>query len=134
MGTGVSRLYSVLAQQVVPSGLPAKAVQDWADYGEIQADLSLKVRGFADPYPVGQYGVSRLLTQVLIKAAHFATPVVVSQTTVGDHGDHNHTVTVTVPDIDNPFGPLVAGDQVLVMWLNGAVDPIVVDVIDWPTS
>jgi hypothetical protein len=132
MGNGISLLYGVIAKQLVPGAMPGKAMQDWADYGEIQADLSLKVRGFADPYPVGQYGISRLLTQLLIKPAHLATPITVSTVTVGDHGDHTHVVTVTVPDIDNPFGPLVAGDQVLVVWLNGSTDPIVVDVIDWP--
>ena len=67
--------------------LPAKAMQDWADYGEIQDDGSLKVHRFPDAYPVGEYFISRLLKLLLLKAAHPAV-VVVGGTAVGDHGTH----------------------------------------------
>jgi hypothetical protein len=125
--TGYARLRSVIQREVVPRGLPAKAVQDWCDGGRIVDGMRLKPDHFDGEYAPGEYKISRLLKLALIKDEHPVINVTVSSESVGDHGSHSHAVTADVPAIANPHAPLAVGDRVLIVWLDNEREPVVVD-------
>lgn len=84
------------------------------DFGVIQSDGSLLTDEYPISIPKSDYLVCRHLK------ARSATAQTTSAT-VGDHGDHRHSVTISVRQ------GLSAGDRVLVAWVRS--DPVVVDII-----
>ena len=84
------------------------------DFGVIQSDGSLLTDEYPISIPKSDYLVCRQLK------ARSATAQTTSAT-VGDHGDHRHSVAISVRQ------GLSAGDRVLVAWVRS--DPVVVDII-----
>lgn len=107
---GMSRLAGVI------KGI-AKGEQNTAltlDLGVIQADKSLLTDTYPIPIPRSDYLVCRGLKK---RTASFNT----SSVSVGDHGSHNHSGSVTTDEA------LAVGDRVLVAWVQD--DAVVIDVI-----
>lgn len=107
-----------LIERHVEIARKAVPLMDWIDWGVIQGDGALKVHGFKDAFPIGTYFRLRYLglpdPMVRTTGAH-----------VGNHGDHAHDVP-TPADLQH----LRAGDRVLVAWLPGANDPLVLGVAE----
>lgn len=90
--------------------------QDQNELGYIQGDYALKVDRFPMPFPQGQYLISYRLTK-----SYF------DNTDLLELGHHHHEAQTWGEG--NPVSLLRPGDRVLVNWVNGGVDPIVMDVV-----
>lgn len=105
------------------------------ELGTIQTDGSLLVDSF--PHPFTDFLVARSITLpsgVMGQAT--------GQTAAGEGGHthtdpqggeitggaHQHNVTVDVP-VPAALAPLAAGDRVIVAWINGGTDVVVLDVV-----
>ena len=108
--SGVSKLAQVIAERIAGQ----TSWPDVLELGTIQADMSLKTDHFERPIPKGEYLVSRSLT-LLDPMTH---------TTVAGQDAHIHTVIRP-----EQLSPLKPGDRVLVAWVNGGIDPVVIDVV-----
>lgn len=71
------------------------------DFGTIQGDKSLLTDSFDIPIPRSDYLILEQLK---------STTAPTSETAVGDHGKHTHTVKIN--------DGLTTGDRVLVAWIN----------------
>lgn len=111
--SGTSKLAQVIAERITSQ----TARPDALELGMIQDDMSLKLDRFAVPVPQGEYLVCRSLT--------LSDPMVTTnEVTVGDYGTHSHNVPRP-----EQLAPLAPGDRVLVAWVNGGIDPVVIDVV-----
>lgn len=107
---GVSRLMRTLSPLITRS-VP---MQEWLDYGTIQADMSLRLDRFGIPFPQGTYFVIKLR----------ATAVITEPAAVGDHGAHTHQIlTIDVSPDPQP------GDRVAVGRYADGVDPVIFGVL-----
>lgn len=134
MNSGASKLAQVIAERI--SNQTARP--DALELGTIQDDLSLKLDRFAVPLPAGEYLVCRSLTlpdpmtvTVSGDGAHSHGPSGghIQYTGDGVHshsGEGPHTHDVVRPE---QLAPLVPGDRVLVAWVNGGIDPVIIDVV-----
>jgi len=133
--SGASKLAQVITERISTQ----TAKPDALELGRIQADMSLKIDRFAIPIPKGEYLVCRLLT-----IPDPMTQTVEGQGThphgpSGGHaqyvatGTHSHPESegAHVHDVVRPeqLSPLKPGDRVLVAWVNGGMDPVVIDVV-----
>lgn len=108
--SGVSKLAQVIAERI--AGQTARP--DVLELGTIQADMSLKTDHFEKPIPKGEYLVCRTLT----------LPNLMTTTNIAGQDAHIHTVIRP-----EQLSPLKPGDRVLVAWVNGGIDPVVIDVV-----
>ena len=77
------------------------------DFGEIQANGSLKTNTFPVPIPKGDYTICRLAAGLTLGTSKAGTPL------------HSHSVTIPA---------VKAGDRVLVAWIQS--EAVVIDVIE----
>lgn len=112
---------------------------DALELGTIQDDLGLKLDRFTVPIPQGEYLVCRSLTlpdamtvTVEGQGTHPHGPSGGHSQYSGD-GIHSHPGTegMHIHEIVRPsqLAPLTPGDRVLVAWVNGGIDPVVIDVV-----
>jgi hypothetical protein len=115
----MSNEYAKLVQQVMGIAQKAVPLPDWLDKGHLLADGSLRVDRFSVPFPLGTY---YWLMPFLLPDPMTTSVAVV----VGDHGAHSH-------DIPRPVAltpPQIGTDtDLLVAFVNGGVDPIIVGII-----
>jgi len=133
--SGASKLAQVIAERISTQ----TARPDALELGSIQGDMSLKIDRFSVPIPKGEYLVCRTLTlpdpmtkTVEGQGAHPHGPS-------GEHAQYSGTGIHSHPreegahvhDIVRPeqLSPLKPGDRVLVAWVNGGIDPVVIDVV-----
>jgi hypothetical protein len=131
----VGKLAGVIAERISSQTQRPDALE----LGTIQDDMGLKLDRFTVPIPQGEYLVCRSLSlpdvmtvTVEGQGAHPHGPsgehAQYSGTGIhshpGDEGAHVH-------DIVRPeqLSPLKPGDRVLVAWVNGGIDPVVIDVV-----
>jgi hypothetical protein len=114
MSDGYAALAAVL-RIAVGNHTPSAALQVWIERGVITNDLGLQLTYFTQVYKRGQYEV----VEKLVQPDPIATT---SPTVVSTFGAHTHTVPRPPA-----WRPLAPGDVVLVAWLPGAVDPVVID-------
>ncbi|WP_199615554.1 hypothetical protein [Paenibacillus alkalitolerans] len=76
--------------------------------------MSLKLDRFPIPFPPGQYLVCRALT--------ISDPMVTTEPAGTDM--HSHQVKPPTQ-----LKALEVGDRVLVAWVNGGTDPVIIDVV-----
>ncbi len=93
------------------------------DFGEIQADMSLKTNTFAIPIPQTDYHVCRQLTLGPTGSLLTATK------TQGQHGGHiggngSHDHEIKVPEKMRSIKP---GDRVIVAWVQS--EAVVIDIV-----
>jgi len=133
--SGASKLAQVIAERISAQ----TARPDALELGSIQEDMSLKIDRFAVPIPQGEYLVCRTLTlpdpmTKTIKGqgihphgpsgghSQFSGTGVHSHP--GDEGAHVHNIVRP-----EQLSPLKPGDRVLVAWVNGGIDPVIIDVV-----
>jgi len=107
---GMSKLAGVLKEI-------ARGEQDTnllLDFGVIQSDKSLLTNTYSIPIPKSDYLVCGQLKQATDTSS-------TTSVSVGDHGSHKHSVTITTHDA------LSVGDRVLVAWVQN--DAVVIDKI-----
>ncbi len=107
---GANRLARAIQRRIVESLHGPDALE----LATVQGDLSLLFDRFSTPIPRGDYLVCRSLT--------LQDPMA----TTDEAGTETHTHTVPRPA---ELAPLVAGDRVLVAWVNDGTDPVVLDVV-----
>ncbi len=93
------------------------------DFGEIQADMSLKTNTFAIPIPQTDYHVCRQLT--LGPTGSLLT----TSKTQGQHGGHiggngSHDHEIKIPE---KMRSIKSGDRVLVAWVQS--EAVVIDIV-----
>jgi len=113
LNRGASKLAQVIAERIASQTQQPDALE----LGTIQDDMSLKLDRFAVPVPKGEYLVCRSLK--------LSDPMTITtEAIVGDHGTHTHDVLRPAQ-----LAPLTPGDRVLVAWVNGGIDPVIIDVV-----
>lgn len=119
--SGASRL----ARTILTNVRQRLAKPDDLELGTIEADGSLRLDHFAVPIPPGEYLVSRWLSgydQLEVTIKETAVTVKEAASHTHETEPHTHEVIVKTP-------VLQPGDRVLVAWVNGGAEPIVLDVV-----
>ncbi|WP_213997064.1 hypothetical protein [Tepidanaerobacter syntrophicus] len=135
MAEGISKLAQVIADRIAAQ----TERHDELELGTIQDDMSLKLDKFNIPIPKSEYLICRSLTlknpmtkTVEGQGTHPHGPSG-EHTQEGGSGAHTHPETegAHVHDVICPpeLKALKAGDRVLVAWVNGGVDPVIIDVV-----
>lgn len=128
-----------LAQVIVGRISSQTQRPDALELGVVQGDMSLKLDRFAVPIPSGEYLVCRRYTipdpmtvTVAGQGTHPHGPSGEHPPESGenlhehpdDEGAHVHEI-VRPPEL----GAIEPGDRVLVAWVNGGIDPVIIDVV-----